>query len=99
VTLRAITRRRFICFYNVLSGAVLGFSSESVEHDNQTRARSRPGDGRVPGRRRLRAHAPFIQHVLEVFGVEAGTEEIKASVKQVEETLKRTYQDLNETLS
>jgi len=64
--------------------------------EGRRRSGGRRENGRISSRGRDQTSALFIQQVLDAFGVEAGTEEIKASVEQVEETLERMYQELDE---
>ncbi|KAF2877201.1 hypothetical protein BDV95DRAFT_481577 [Massariosphaeria phaeospora] len=58
------------------------------------------GIGRVSSglsnRGRLQRASGFIQHVLDAFEVEEGSDEVKASVEQVEVTLEQLYRNLEE---
>ncbi|KAF2681201.1 hypothetical protein K458DRAFT_420739 [Lentithecium fluviatile CBS 122367] len=54
--------------------------------------------GRVSNRRRDQPSSPFVQQVLDAFGIAAGGEEITASVAQAERMLDRLYRRLEDSV-
>jgi len=76
-----------------------GAAYEAPHHSSRERAGTRRiRDGRVRRRGDRRQDGPsrfgFVRQVLDTFAVEEGSEQIKATVQEVEERLARMYQDL-----
>ena len=64
--------------------------------ERQRRTGGRRSGDRILDRTHTSTSAPFIQQVLDALGVDDKTDEVKATVEEVEKTLERLYHDLDE---